>query len=91
MAIITVELTLGKGENARMRQIVIDPDDLPLGFNEDLETATESNKWTELNKVLAEFLGLTHQEVRQITNRQFRELMAAIQEASKQATAIPNG
>lgn len=91
MATITLEITIGKGEAQQARTIVIDPDELPLGFNEDLESAIESNKWRELNRVLAEFIGLAHAEVRQMTNRQFREVMTAIGEAAKEATTSPNG
>jgi hypothetical protein len=91
VAAITFEITIGKGDATSTRQITVDPDDMPLGFNEDFEAAQESGKWRDLNKALAEFLGLTHLEVRAITNRQFKDLMAAIAAASQEATAIPNG
>jgi len=36
---VTFEITIGHGEAARTRAVTIDPDDLPLGFNEDFEQA----------------------------------------------------
>ena len=91
MAAMTFEFTFGTGEATTTKQVSIDPDDLPLGFNEDFEAAMETGKWRDLNKVFAEFLGLTHPEVRQITNRQFKQMMSAIAESAKEAAASPNG
>jgi len=88
--IVTLEITIGKGEAATTRTITIDPDELTLGFNEDVQAAQESGKWSDLNQMTAEMLGLTHAEVRQITNRQFKQVMQALAEASKEATTIPN-
>lgn len=88
---LTFEITIGKGDAARSREITVDVEDLPLGFSEDFEAAQESGKWRDLIPVIADFLGLTREETRAITTRQFRQLTVAMQSAAAEQTAIPNG
>ena len=87
---ITFEITIGKGEATSTRTVTLDPDDLPLGFNEDFEAAQESGKWRDLIPVIADFLGLTRDETRAITNRQFKALAETISGAAAAQTDIPN-
>lgn len=88
---LTFEFTFGKGENAVTRQIAIDPEDMTLGFLEDMEAAQDTGKWTPIRNAFAELLGLSSDESRQITMRQFKALGEALRQASDQQTAIPNG
>lgn len=91
MALVKVEITLGKGESATTRLITIDPDELPMGFNEDIQEAGESGKHRELNQVFAEMIGMTHAEFRQVKQGDFKRIMAAIKAAQEAADEAPNG
>lgn len=78
---ITFEIDIGQGP----RTISFDPEQITLGFLEDMEQAQETGKWRDLRPVIAELLGLTAAESRAITVRQFK----GIAEAMRQATAEP--
>ncbi len=84
--VIRVQIAVG----GTQREIVIDPDELPMGLNEDIENARESGKWRDLNKAFADMIGVTHEEFRQIKQGDFKRIMQAIQDAQKEATDIPN-
>lgn len=88
---VKFDITIGKGEQQYTKTVTIDPDEITLGFQEDLEAAQESKRWKVLLPVFEELLGLTHDEARAITNKQFREMATAMQDATKEATTVPNG
>ncbi len=79
-----VRLTITAGSETFER--AIDPDELTLGFLEDIETAQESGKWRDLIPAFATLLDLPRAAVRQISVKQFKLVGAALQEAS----AVPN-
>ena len=87
---INIQIIFGKGEAQTTKEVTIDPDDITLGFLEDVELAQETGKWRDLFKPMAEMLGLAREEVRLITNKQFREIMIAIQTAATEQTSVPN-
>lgn len=87
MAVLKFTITVGKGDTARAREITIDGDEVPLGLLEDLETAQETRKWKDIRAAIGGFLGLTDEEFRAITIKQFLEISGAIQGA----ITIPNG
>ncbi len=84
--VVSITLTIGKGDAAHTRTITIDPDEVPLGFHEDVEAIDDKSRWKDLLQILADLLGLTHEEMRAVTNRQFREITTAIEEATTGAT-----
>lgn len=88
---MTFEIKLGKGEGQTSRVVTLDPDDITLGFLEDLEAAQETGKWRDINPVIAQLLNLTRDEQRAITQRQFRDMAFAIQTGMEEASVIPNG
>ena len=88
--ILKFTITVGKGDAARTREITIDPDEVPLGLLEDLETAQETKRWKDIRQAIGGFLGLTDEEFRAITSRQFIDIASALQGAIGDATAIPN-
>jgi hypothetical protein len=87
MAVLKFTIAVGKGEDARAREVTIDGDEVPLGLLEDLEVAQETRKWKDIRAAIGGFLGLTDDEFRAITIKQFLEISTAIQGA----TSIPNG
>ena len=89
--IFKMTITLGKGENAREREISIDPDDMPMGILEDLEAIGTSRKWSDIRPIISELFGLTNEEFRAITTKQFIQISAALQGAVSDAATIPNG
>lgn len=88
---VKFDITIGKGEQQYTKTVVIDPEELTLGFNEQLEEAQETKRWKAIIPVFAEFLGLTNDEVRAITNKQFVQMMKAVKDSTEEATTIPNG
>lgn len=89
--VFRLTITIGKGEAQRTREITIDPDDVPLGVLEDLETAQETRAWKDIRTAIGGFLELTDEEFRAITASQFMQIASALQQAVKDATTIPNG
>ena len=86
--VLTLEIATGK--DAPPRTITVDTDDLTLGFLEDMQEAQDTGKWRPLNSAIASFLGLSHDEVRAITAKQFRQIAEALSGAT-QGAPIPNG
>lgn len=72
------------------RTLEIDPDDIPMQFYADLEAAGDSKKMTAIMYTYADAIGFTHDEIGQITRRDFNRIVAALNESSKEAGAIPN-
>ncbi|HEX6293371.1 MAG TPA: hypothetical protein VFZ66_29590 [Herpetosiphonaceae bacterium] len=87
---IRFTITIGKGETAKTREVIVDPDEITLGFMEDMETAQETGKWRDLFKPMGEMLDLSRDELRAITNKQFRELTTAMQSSITEQTTVPN-
>ena len=76
-----IEITVDIG--AGPRSITFDPENITLGFLEDLEEAQASNKWGPLRRAIASLLGFTDAESRAITMRQFRAIASALGESAK--------
>ena len=83
MALITLDITIGRGEKAVTTRHVFDPDDMPLIFME----SAEEGKIGPMRESIAELLDLTEQQSRQLTLRHLKQISTAIKEAS----ASPNG
>ena len=75
------EITL----NGAARVVSVDPDDLPMAFFEDVEEAQATGKFTPIIKAYAGAFGLTSEERRALTVKQFRQLAEGI----KAATNVP--
>jgi hypothetical protein len=86
MAIVRVSIDIGGGA----REIAIDPDELSMGFFEDIEEAQETGKWRPIMRAYGELLGFTREEVRAMKAPQFMETIRAVTSAMQQATAVPN-
>ena len=83
-------IRVGKGADQHEREIVIDPDELSMGTLEDLETLGASNKWSDIRPIIVELLGLTNEEFRALTRKQFMQIAMALSGSVAEATAIPN-
>jgi hypothetical protein len=83
MAIITIDITLGKGEKAVTTQHAFDPDDMPLAFFE----AAEDGKMGSMRTHIADLIGLTPEQSEGLTVRHLKQITTAIRDAAK----IPNG
>lgn len=85
-------ITIGKDENAHEREIVIDPEQIPMGLLDDLQEAGDLREWKVVKPIIIELFGLTNDEYRALTARQFLDLASALTNAVGVATApIPNG
>jgi hypothetical protein len=83
----TLEIDTGAGP----RQIIIDPEDITLGFLEDMEEAQATNKYKPMRTALCSLLRLSAEEGRALTMRQFRQIGEALNQAASTQNAIPNG
>lgn len=83
---IRLEIDIGQGPRA----VEIDPEDITLGFLEDIEEAQSSGKWKPIVSALGELLHLTPAERRAITLRQFKQIGGALSESVRDQTALPN-
>lgn len=88
--IFKLTITIGKGGEAREREISVDPDDIPMGVLEDLETLGSARDWKSIRPIIQELFGLTKEEFRAMTAGQFMQIAAALPSAISDATAIPN-
>lgn len=84
---IQLEIDIGAGA----RLITIDPEDITLGFLEDMEEAQATNKYKPMRTALCSLLKLTPDEGRALTMRQFKQIGTALNEAATEQNAIPNG
>lgn len=84
---IQLEIDIGAGP----RQVTIDPEDITLGFLEDMEEAQATNKYKPMRTALCSLLKLTPDEGRALTMRQFKQIGMALNEAATSQNAIPNG
>lgn len=84
---VDITVDIGQGE----RTITFDPEDITLGFLEDLEEAQASNKWGPLTRAIGSLLKLSRDEQRAITMRQFRQIAEALRTSTEQANADPKG
>jgi len=83
-------IRVGRGADQHEREIVIDPDELSMGTLEDLETMGSAAKWSDIRPVIVELLGLTTEEFRALTRKQFMQIAAALSGSVAEATTIPN-
>ncbi len=88
--IFTLDITIGKGDEAHTRTISIDPDEIPMGVLEDLEEFASVGDWKGRRRVISELFGLTKDEFRQMTVGQFVQIANALPSAISQATDVPN-
>ena len=88
--ILKLTIQIGKGDNQHEREISIDPEDIPMGVLEDLETLGQSKKWKDIRPIISELFGLTTEEFRAMTAGQFMQIASALPNAITEATAIPN-
>ena len=88
--IFRLTIQIGKGEQAREREISIDPDELPMGIMEDLEALGTARDWKSIRPIICELFGLTNDEFRAMTASQFIQIATALQTSVGAATAIPN-
>lgn len=84
---ITLEIDIGNGP----RQVTIDPEDITLGFLEDMEEAQATNKYKPMRTALCSLLRLSDTEGRALTMRQFKQIGQALNDAATQQSTIPNG
>lgn len=80
---MVLTITVQVGKDAPPRAISIDPEELTLGFLEDLERAQETNKWRDMIPAIQGMLGLDRAEARAITLRQWKEIGASLKEAAE--------
>ncbi len=88
--IFKLTITIGKGEDAREREISIDPDEIPMGVLEDLEELGSARNWKSIRPIIQELFGLSKEEFRAMTAGQFMQIAAALPAAISDATTIPN-
>ena len=79
---MVLTITVQVGKDAPPRAISIDPEELTLGFLEDLERAQETGKWRDMIPAIQGMLGLERAEARAITLRQWRDIAEAMQTAA---------
>ncbi len=84
--VITITITPKGGAT---REIVVDSDDITLGFQEDMQRFQESGKIAVFRSALQAFLGITEDEARALTARQIREIGTAMNAAGE--SPVPNG
>lgn len=89
--IFKMTITIGKGDNARERTVSIDPDEMPMGVLEDLETLGKARDWKSIRPIIAGVFDLTNEEFRAMTAGQFMQLADAVMGSVAQAVTIPNG
>lgn len=89
--IFKLTITIGKGDEAREREISIDPDDIPMGVLEDLETMGDVKNWQGIRMIVQGLFGLSKEEFRAMTRGQFMQIATALNTAVTDATTIPNG
>lgn len=88
--IFKLTITIGKGEQAKEREISIDPEDIPMGILEDLDALGTAKDWKTIRPIMQQLFDLTSDEFRALTAKQFIQIAAALQGATAGATAIPN-
>lgn len=88
--IFKLTITIGKGEAAREREITLDPMDVPMGILDDLDGLGDSKDWKSIRPIMQDLFGLTNEEFRSMTAKQFIEVATALRGAVGDATTIPN-
>lgn len=88
--IFSLTITIGKGDAARERIVSIDPEEIPMGVLEDLETLGTARDWKSIRPLISELFGLSKDEFRAMTAGQFMQIAKALPMAVSDATAIPN-
>ena len=75
MAVVQIDVTLSDGTE---KNYTFDPDEVTLGFLEDLEHAQETKKLRDIMPIIAQFLGMSRDEARQIKNRDWQAIQHAM-------------
>src|SRR5689334_5298245 len=88
--IFKLTIQIGKGDEAHEREIAIDPDEIPMGVLEDLETLGDAKDWRSIRPIICGLFDLSKEEFRAMTAGQFMQIAAALPTAISQATDIPN-
>lgn len=88
--IFKLTIQIGKGDEAREREITIDPDEIPMGVLEDLETLGEAKDWKSIRPIICGLFNLSRDEFRAMTAGQFMQIAQALPGAISDATTIPN-
>lgn len=83
MAQITIEIAF-KASNTT-KTLVIDSDELTMGLLMDVEAARKDGDYIKMIRAYADELGLEEHEMRQLKQGDFKRIVAAISEASKEA------
>jgi hypothetical protein len=83
----TLEIDIGQGP----RKITIEPEDITLGFLEDMEEAQATSKWSPIRRAIGGLLGLSDPESRALTLKQFKAIGQALNAAAAEQGAVPNG
>ncbi len=89
--VLKLTITIGKGDAQRTREVAIDPEDISIGLLEDLEQASAGGTMSNMKPIISELLGLSNEEYRALTVKQFMAIANAIPAAIAEATTIPNG
>lgn len=88
---VKITVTLGKGAARAERTIEIDPDDIPMQFYMDIEAIGDSDrKMTTLMTTYAEVIGFTLEEAGQLSRRDWKSVVTAVNGTADEATDIPN-
>ncbi len=88
--IFKLTITIGTGEDARAREISIDPEAIPMGVLEDLDALGAARDWKSIRPLIQGLFGLSREEFRAMTAGQFMQIAAALPSAISDATTIPN-
>lgn len=88
--IFRLTIQIGKGDEAKQREISIDPDQIPMGVLEDLESLGEAKDWRSIRPIICGLFDLSKEEFRAMTAGQFMQIAQALPGAITEATAIPN-
>lgn len=82
---ITITIDIGNGP----RDIIVDHEQLTIGFLEDMEDAAKTGDWKDTKNAIAKFLKLSNDEMRSLTIKQFKDITSVLLSASTEET-IPN-
>lgn len=89
---VTIEIKIkDSAGTVTARTLSIDPDDIPMQFYADIEEMQDSpRKMAAMLHTYAAAIGFTDEEIRQISRRDWKAIVDAVNGASTDATTIPN-
>jgi hypothetical protein len=88
--IFKLTITIGSGDDARQREISIDPETIPMGVLEDMEDLGAARDWKSIRPIIQGLFNLSKEEFRAMTARQFMDVAEALRASVGSATTIPN-